>query len=230
MGTRKARRSGRRRRGGRRSRRRARLARVGVLAGLAVAVAVLPWTACVGGPPDEPEDLCSIFRQKRSWYADAVRARTRWGVPESVQLAIIHQESSFHATARPPRRRFLWVLPGPRTSSAYGYGQVVDATWDRYRRALDRGFASRDDFGDVVDFIGWYADRIHRRTGVAKTDATELYAAYHEGPGGYLRGTHLSKGWLSRVAVRVGARASRYQSQFEGCRADLSKPRFFGLF
>ena len=199
--------------GRRRSRGRARTR--GALLGVALAVLTLavstPWLACTGGPPDEPDDICSIFREKRSWHRSAARAHERWGVPESVQLAIIHQESSFRATARPPRRSFLWILPGPRASSAYGYGQVVDETWNRYRRDAGGLGASRDDFGDVADFIGWYADRIHRRTGVAKNDATELYAAYHEGPGGYLRGTHLSKGWLGRVAVRVGHRASTYQ-------------------
>lgn len=222
--------SRRRSRPGRRGRVRARSAYIGISIALVAVLLSLPWLACVGGPPDEPDDICSIFREKRGWHQGAVRARERWGVPESVQLAIIHQESSFRATARPPRKSFLWVLPGRRVSSAYGYGQVVDETWDRYRRAEDRRRASRDDFGDVVDFIGWYADRIHRRTGVAKSNATELYAAYHEGPGGYLRGTHLSKGWLSRVAVRVGHRASRYQAQYETCRADLSRPRFLGLF
>jgi hypothetical protein len=192
---------------------------------------VAPWMGCMGGPPSDADDICSIFSEKRSWHRSAVGAFERWGVPEAVQLAIIHQESSFRATARPPRRRFLGFLPGPRPSSAYGYGQVVDSTWDRYRRTTGRLGASRDDFDDVVDFIGWYADRIHRRTGVAKNDATELYAAYHEGPAGYRRGTHLAKPKVSRVAVRVGHRASRYQSQYDACREDLSRRRrFLGIF
>lgn len=199
------------------------------LAGLSLIVPLL-FVACLGGPPQEPEDLCSIFREKRSWHRSAKQAYERWGVPEAVQLAIIHQESSFRANARPPRRRFLWVFPGPRLSSAYGYGQVIDETWEGYRRASGRRGASRDDFADVADFIGWYGDRIHKRTGVAKHDATEMYAAYHEGPGGYLRGTHLQKGWLSRVAVRVGHRADRYQAQYETCREDLERKRFLGIF
>jgi len=195
-----------------------------------VALLVTPWLACMSGPPDDPEDICSIFRERRGWLRSAAAASERWGVPESVQLAIIHQESSFRATARPPRRSLLWVLPGPRPSTAYGYGQVLDSTWRRYQQSTGRPHASRDDFADVTDFIGWYADGIHRRTGISKRDARELYAAYHEGPGGYVRGSHRAKPWLSGVSTRVARRAVRYQAQLDGCREDLARKRFLGLF
>jgi len=50
-------------------------------------------------------------------------------------MAIIRQESSFQADAQPPRSRILWIIPGPRPSSAYGYSQALDGTWDWYRQA-----------------------------------------------------------------------------------------------
>jgi len=184
-----------------------------------------PWLACVTRPPEEPDDLCAIFEEKRGWYRAALRSFERWKVPEAVQLAIIHQESSFRALARPPRRRILWIFPGPRPSSAYGYGQVVDPTWKLYQRA-GRAGASRSDFGDVSDFIGWYASWIERRTGVPKSDAAQLYLAYHEGPEGYRRGNHRSKPWLVKVSQKVASRAARYQAQYEGCRESLARPRF----
>lgn len=195
-----------------------------------VSIVSTPWLACMGGPPDDPDDICSIFRERHAWYRSASAASERWGIPESVQLAIIHQESRFRARARPPRRSFLWVLPGPRPSTAYGYGQVVDATWSRYQRDAGRPRASRDDFADVTDFIGWYADGIERRTGLDKRDARELYAAYHEGPGGYARGSHRAKPWLSGVSTRVASRAVRYQAQLDGCRETLVRKRFLGIF
>lgn len=186
--------------------------------------------ACATSPPSNPEDLCSIFKEKRGWFRATQESRARWGVPEAVQVAIIHQESRFVAGARPPRKRFLGIFPGARPSSAYGYGQILDGTWQEYRASVGRRAAARDDFGDVVDFIGWYGDRAHGRAGIAKNDAGALYLAYHEGIGGYTRGTHTAKGWLVRVARKVSVRAARYQKQYDACRERLKRKRFLGIF
>ena len=179
--------------------------------------------ACATSPPRQPDDLCEIFREHRHWHRGAASSYRRWGVPEAVQMAFVHQESRFVHDARPPRRKILWVLPGPRLSSAYGYGQVKDGTWRDYQRATGRGGADRDDFEDVADFIGWYGHFIHRQTGIPKHDAYHLYLAYHEGPTGYRRGDQWGKAWLRRVARGVQARASRYQSQYAGCRQELEQ-------
>ena len=85
-------------------------------------------SACASGPPRNPDDLCDIFSEKRGWYAAAQQASERWGVPEAVQLAFVHQESRFDADARPPRRRLFGIIPTTRLSSAYGYGQVNPRT------------------------------------------------------------------------------------------------------
>jgi hypothetical protein len=203
---------------------------VGALSVLLGILLSAPWIACFTSPPKEPDDLCAIFSEKRSWYRSAERSYDRWGVPAAVQLAIIHQESSFRATARPPRRRFLWVFPGSRPSSAYGYGQVIDETWRRYVKRTGHHGADRDDFGDVSDFIGWYGDHIHRQTGIQKHEAGKLYMAYHEGPAGFKRGTHDRKGWLQRVARKVDRRAASYQGQYDVCREKLAKRSFFWPF
>ncbi len=190
----------------------------------------LPWAASSKRPPSTAEDLCVIFEEKRGWHRSAKRSFERWGVPEWVQLAIIHQESSFRAHARPKRTKLLWILPGPRESTAYGYGQVIDPTWERYRIAMrDRG-ASRADFEDVTQFIGWYGDLIHRSTGIEKLDVRKLYMAYHEGPAGYRRGNHTQKVWLQRVADRVARRAQSYRQQYDACREELDGHAFFGFF
>ncbi len=206
------------------------MTRVPLAAGLACSLACL-LLACASSPPRNPDDLCAIFEEKRDWYAATVDSRKRWGVPEAVQLAFVHQESRFQAKVRPPRRRFLGFIPTTRPSSAYGYGQVKTGTWGDYKRATGRGGADRDDFGDVADFIGWYGQVIQRATGVAKTDAYRLYLAYHEGPTGYRRGTWKRKSWLVQVARKVDARARRYQAQYSGCRERLGKPRrgWFGF-
>ena len=46
------------------------------------------------------------------------------GVPASLHLSFIKQESSFERTARPPRKKVLGFIPGLRPSSAYGYSQA----------------------------------------------------------------------------------------------------------
>jgi hypothetical protein len=183
--------------------------------------------AACASPPTHPDDACSVFSEKRSWYRAAKRSSEKWGVPEAVQLAVIYKESSFRHDAKPPRTRFLWIFPGPRPSSAYGYGQVLDGTWAVYQRRTGNGGADRDDFGDVADFIGWYGEQIHRRTGVAKNDAYQLYLAYHEGIGGFARGTHRNKKWLLGVARKVDARAHLYQVQIGSCRERLDRKRFW---
>lgn len=192
----------------------------------ALVVACLTLSACAT-PPSRPNDACEIFSEKRSWYRATKRSYEKWGVPEAVQLAVVHRESSFRHDARPPRSRILWFFPGPRPSSAYGYGQVVDHTWAVYQRRTGKRGADRDDFGDVADFIGWYGDHIHRRTGIEKDDAYHLYLAYHEGPGGYLRGTHQRKKWLLSVARKVERRAARYEAQYGRCRERLDRRRFW---
>ena len=167
-------------------------------------------------PPSDPEDLCAIFAERRDWYHGAYSASETWGVPASVQMAIIYQESGFRARIR-PRHKLLWILPGPRRSSAYGYAQVLDSTWEQFRRDTGQRGAERHRFEDVTQFIGWYAGELHRMTGVARSDAYRLYLAYHEGPGGYARGSHREKAWLLAAARQVEARAATYQRQYDAC-------------
>ena len=186
-------------------------------------VAIVSIGACATAPPRQPENICAIFQEKIEWYAAARASEQRWAIPASVQLAVIYQESSFSENARPPRSRFLWVLPGPRPSSAYGYGQVVDGTWELYKRTGGRARARRDDFADVVDFIGWYGARFERDLGIAPGDARRFYLAYHEGPAGFRRASYSAKPWLERAAGRVEKRAERYRTQLAMCRDDLDE-------
>ena len=185
---------------------------------------VLSSTGC-SSPPENSDDLCAIFTEKHSWYRATRRTRERWQIPEAIQMALIFQESSFRARARPPRTRLLRIIPWRRPSSAYGYAQVIRPTWNVYRNSNHKLDARRAHFGDASDFIGWYLDRIARRNGISKTDARSLYLAYHEGAGGFGRGTHLKKEWLLSVARRVDRRAERYRGQLNLCREKLERHR-----
>jgi hypothetical protein len=186
----------------------------------AVLTATLLWS-CSGGPPKNIHDSCEIFDDKGGWYRDAKRAFERWGVPIHVQLAIIYQESKFVDDAKPPRDYLLWVIPWGRVSSAYGYAQAKDTTWDWYREKSGNRSADRDDFADAVDFIAWYGHMSHRMLGISRSDSYRQYLAYHEGQGGYRRKTYAAKPWLIKVARKVDDRARRYQAQLAQCEDEL---------
>jgi hypothetical protein len=183
--------------------------------------------SCSTAPPEDLGDSCSIFEEKGSWYSAARDSYKKWGVPIQVQLAIIYQESRFVHDAKPPRQKLLWVIPWTRPSSAYGYGQIKDSTWEWYLKSTGRRWADRDDFDDVADFIGWYGDMSHRKLGISKSDAYSQYLAYHEGHGGFKRKTYKNKKWLTRVASQVAARAQRYSAQLRKCEDSLDKGWWF---
>ncbi len=187
--------------------------------------------ACTTSPPSDVNNICAIFSEKDGWYEDAADARDEWGSPIPVMMAIMHQESKFNATVKPPREKIFGFIPGLRPSNAYGYSQALESTWDSYKRNAGRYGADRDDFGDAIDFVGWYNNQSYRVNGIAKTDAYRLYLAYHEGHGGYSRTTYRKKQWLINVAHKVSRRATSYRQQLNGCEDELKDDGwFFGWF
>ena len=88
-------------------------------------------------------DICDIFKTNPKWKSYTESTKEKWGVPVSLQLSFIKQESSFERMARPPRKKELGVIPGLRPSSAYGYSQALDGTWEEYRQATGNFKADR---------------------------------------------------------------------------------------
>jgi hypothetical protein len=173
------------------------------------------------------EDACEILGGKKSWYRDAIKASKAWGTPVATQLAFIHQESRFVANARPPRRKILWIFPGPRPSNAYGFAQAKTDTWRWYQKKSGNRAAKRDNFGDVVQFIGWYNKESQNRLGIKLGDAYNQYLAFHEGHGGFQSRSFNKKPWLQAVAQKVSRRAKMYEQQIKGCKSSLEKKRFW---
>lgn len=176
-------------------------------------------TACSSGdgPPRDVENACAIKRDRPQWFAAMQRTEAAWGIPVAVQLSTIYQESTFRPNARTPRRYFLGFIPNGRISSAYGYAQAIDGTWDWYRKETGRRFARRNNFSDATDFMGWYMHKSFAENGIAKTDAYSQYLAYHDGHAGYRRGSYRQKGWLLSTARKVDQRAQRYNTQLQSC-------------
>jgi hypothetical protein len=54
--------------------------------------------------------------------------------------------------------------------------------------------------------------------------------AYHEGQGGWKKGTHQNKKWLIQVAKNVERNANMYNNQLKDCKNKLNKKGFFGIF
>ncbi|MDE4942722.1 hypothetical protein NAI62_10715, partial [Francisella tularensis subsp. holarctica] len=78
-----------------------------------------------------------------------------------------------------------------------------DCTWYQYKKHTKQSFVSRSNFADATDFIVWYLNDIHNKTGISKTDTYNLYLAYNEGIGGYKSGTHMNNSFLKNYARKT---------------------------
>lgn len=183
-------------------------------------IALLLLASCGGGyksPPRNLDNACSILAQRPEYERAFLKTERKWGVPMHVQMATIHQESRFRSDARTPHRYVLGVIPMGRQSSAYGYSQALDGTWEEYERETGQRGARRNKMRDASDFMGWYMTKTYERNGIALSDARNQYLAYHEGHTGYARGSYNSKTWLLRVANSVDQRSLMYRDQLRNC-------------
>ncbi|MBU3826800.1 MAG: transglycosylase SLT domain-containing protein [Candidatus Anaerobiospirillum merdipullorum] len=186
--------------------------------GLTVAAAALAavLSGCSTTPPSDPDNLCSIFQEKDSWYVAAHGVHNKYGVPINTVMAIMYQESGFVEDAKPPMRWFLFI-PYGRGSSAYGYAQAQDEVWERYVQEEGSMFSDRDDFADALDFIAWYMQKTQQINHIPYGDAYRQYLNYHEGWQGYAQGSYQNKDWLIRTAQAVQARSDKYRAQLIKC-------------
>ena len=184
-------------------------------------------SACTASTPQNINNICDIFNEKDDWYFEAKESHEKWGVPIHVTMAIMYQESRFVADAQPPRPWLLGIIPWFRASSAYGYAQAQDGTWQDYLINNDHWGADRDEFSSASDFIGWYCSISHSRLGISLQDSQKLYLAYHEGHGGYSRKTYLKKRWLIKTAKKVSNKSRQYQSQLSSCKDELESSSWF---
>lgn len=186
----------------------------------AILAAVILVSSCAGSdkPPSTTADACRMQSERPHWFKAMRRTEDKWGVPVSVQLATISRESSFVSNARPTKKvRGLFFTREVPRSSALGYAQAIDGTWEWYLRDTGRRRADRTEFADASDFIGWYMNLNTRTNGVSARDAYNQYLAYHEGKAGFARGTHNKKPWLPPVARDVQSWANRYEAQLQSC-------------
>jgi len=178
--------------------------------------AVVALAACTSAPPQSQDNLCAIFDEYPQWYDAAKESEERWGTPPHILMSFVKHESAFVDDAKPPRDWFLFI-PLPRGSSAEGYAQAQDEAWDEYQDENGGLFKSRSDMEDALDFIGWYNHLSSETLGISKWDPKQMYLAYHEGRGGYARGSYNAKPEVVRLADRVDWQAREYGAQLLQC-------------
>ena len=186
--------------------------------------------ACTSNQQINTADSCIIFEQKKNWYKATKKSYDKWNTPIALQLAIINQESSFSQFAKPERKKIFGFIPGSRPSTAFGFAQVTNPTWNWYKTKTGNKNASRANFEDITDFIGWYTTQSEKMVGISKKDYYNQYLAYHEGQGGWKKKTYLDKNWLIEVAKNVERNTKMYNNQLSKCEEKLNRKGLFGIF
>ena len=100
---------------------------------LRASILLLLLASCGGGNYSAPRNLdnaCALASERPAYFRAMKDTERRWGVPIHVQMATFHQESKFIGNARTPHRYALGIIPMGRQSSAYGYSQALDGTWE----------------------------------------------------------------------------------------------------
>ena len=182
--------------------------------------------ACVStDPPDSPGDACAIFRQHESWWGAVKRGERRWGAPPALVLAIIRQESGFDHNARPARGRGFLFFPGRRRVLRMGLcaSRQRDVGAIRARASRRRRRSTATSSATPLISCAWYCGVSNRELGIAFTDARAQYYAYHEGHGGYRRGSHQGNDRLGAIGDRVQSYYDTYRAQLDGCEGELNR-------
>lgn len=185
-----------------------------------VATSLLLLTGCTDLPPKSFDDACVLAYSQSGWAKTLADAQDEYQVPPGLVMSVIFHESTFNAQARPPRQTVLGFIPW-RKSTAYGYAQIKNETWQWYKDKHPGLLKSRTHFSDSVDFIGWYYTLFRERTQnsiVGDYDiGKHFYLAYHDGLGGHSRKSYEGNKWLLAKARKVSERAMMYDKQLANC-------------
>jgi len=167
--------------------------------------------------PSDQTNACSILKEKRSWYRALQNVEKKWGVSKGTQLSFILTESNFRPRAKTQRTYVLGVIPKGRLSSAFGYAQVIDSTWQWYKESTGNKYASRTTFRDSTDFIGWYFNETQKKLKISKKDVYNQYLAYHQGHQGFKNKSYKNKLNLLKVAKNTHKKSIIFDKQIRKC-------------
>lgn len=174
-----------------------------------VILAVLVCALTLGTGPARADtslkDACSLFEKRIGWFTAASEVSVKWQVPVPVIMAVMYQESRFKAKA------------AAKTTTAYGYAQVLDGTWQEYKEETNFDHAVRTSFADSAEFIGWYMGQTRQRIGIPLDDVAGQYLAYHQGHVGYRSARWKDNPALVAIAHKVAKLAKTYEQQMRNC-------------
>ena len=168
--------------------------------------------------PSDQTNACSIIKNKRSWYRALQKTEKKWGITKGTQLSFILTESNFRPRAKTQRKYIFGFIPSGRLSSAFGYAQAIDSTWEWYKKSTNNRYASRTSFRDSTDFIGWYINQSEKKLNLSKNDVYNHYLAYHQGHKGFKNRSYARKPNLISVAKKTARKSIVFEEQLKKCR------------
>lgn len=154
-------------------------------------------------------NICQILKHHPDWQNSLKKADKKYGISPAFTLAVIHQESKFHANAK------------NRYSSAFGYAQALNSTWRIFQRDVEPN-AKRNSFNDSVEFVDWYMARLAHKLHLKASDSFDLYLAYMLGEGGfknYLDNPYQGNSVLKKeaIAAKVRLKSQVYDLELRNC-------------
>lgn len=163
-------------------------------------------------------NICYILKKNPKWINYSIKSQHRWNTPAFLQLAFIYQESRFNAEAKPPLKRIAGIpIPFKYKSTAYGYSQALNETWDNYKKFVNNKNAKRNNFENSTDFIAWYLYRARKYLKLNNNQVEDLYLAYHEGINGYRNKTFEKRKNIKLAAKKVESLALKYKHEIKTC-------------
>ena len=129
-------------------------------------------------------------------------------------------------SSRKPIVRTCSFNPVNFISSQDSLRAIRNPTWNWYKSRTGNKNASRANFQDVTDFIGWYSEQSKKMLGIPKNDFYNQYLAYHEGWNGFRKKTYKKKPELLKTASKVEKQAQTYNKQLSKCMSKLDRNKY----
>ena len=174
-------------------------------------------------------NACKMLKENPDWYLSLKASEEKWKTPIHIQLGMIRQESAFKHNAKPKRANRWHEFGDNFSSTAKGYSQALNGTWDHYLKSTRGALKSRSSFKDATDFIGWYNSKSKNNNNISLDDPKQLYLAYHEGWNGYRLKTYEKKKFLTQSIKNVVYWSDKYKAQLSHCELTGETDIYFKL-